>query len=422
MNLAEANIASRMGWRNLWRNPQRSAITALAIAAAFVILIVLSGLLGGIRHQLLANGTELMLGHLQLHHTEYIADRHVSDTIPTDDLPRLLAALTDLDDVQSAAPRVRAYGLVSSGDASAGGRLIGVDPQREASVTTLLDETTGEATLPESGSQSIMLGDALAREIGASIGDEIAVVAQAADGSLGNALFTVTGLMRTGLRNLDRTIAIAHIADLQAMLALGAHDVHEIALLAGDPFAAEHIAARLNAGGQLPADTRAREWGELSPQLRDYISVNEGFGGFLILIVAAFAAFGVMNSMLMAVFERTREFGTLHAIGTQRTLILASLLMEALLLALIGLALGLVLGAVVMHDLIGSGWDLTRWTGELSLLDTRLDPVLYGTWDVPGVLQAGVGLLLATLAASLLAAGRILRLDPIAAMSAPTEA
>jgi putative ABC transport system permease protein len=422
MRLGGLLIASRLGWRNLLRNPHRSVITALAIAAAFLILIVLIGLLGGIRDQLLKNGTELMLGHLQLHHTDYIVDRHVSDTIPTDDLDALIGQLTSRADVRAVAPRVRAFGLVSSGEASAGGLLLGLDPVPEARVTILLEEMQGDGVVPDAGSFRVLLGAALAREIDAGVGSEIAVVAQASDGSLGNRLFTVSGLVRTGLSSIDRTLAVAHISDLQLLLALGADDVHELALLIDDPFAADHIAAELDHGAGLPHGTRVRSWGELSPQLRDYIAMSQGVGGFLILIVAVFAAFGVVNSMLMAVFERTREFGTLNAIGTRPTLLLGSLLVESALLAGFGLALGLALGVVVMHDLIHNGWDLSRITGELSLMETRLDPLLRGAWVWGDVSRSAAGLLFATLVAALIAGGRILRLDPVEAMSAPTEA
>jgi putative ABC transport system permease protein len=422
MSLAGWGIAFRFGSRNLLRNPHRSIITALAIAAAFLILIVLIGLLGGIREQLLKNGTELMLGHLQLHQTEYVVDRHVSDTIPTDQLDAFVDGLMSRADVSAVAPRVRAFGLISSGEASAGGMLLGLDPSREALVTSLLDSSQGDGVVPGPGSFGMLLGVGLAREIDAAVGTEVAVVSQASDGSLGNMLFTVSGLVRTGLHNVDRALAVTHISDLQALLALGPNDVHELAMVVGDPFAADDIAAELNQRAGLPAMTLVRSWGELSPQLRDYIAMSQGVGGFLILIVAVFAAFGVANSMLMAVFERTREFGTLNAIGTQPSLLLGALLIESALLAGFGLVLGLVLGGVVMNDLIHNGWDLTRITGELSLMETRLDPLLRGAWVWTDVIQSAIGLLIATLVASLIAGGRILRLDPVEAMSAPTEA
>ena len=148
---------------------------------------------------------------------------------------------------------------------------------------------------------------------------------------------------------------------------------------------------------------------------------SDGAGGVVILIVALFAAFGVLNSMMMAVFERTREFGVLNAIGTQPWLFVLSLLVEAVLLAAVGLALGLAAGAMVMRDMVTRGWDLTRWTGELTMMGARLDPVWRGLWQWDQVAWAATGLLAATLIAVLVAAGRLLRLDPVQAMAAPTE-
>jgi ABC-type lipoprotein release transport system permease subunit len=421
MTARDLRLAGRLGWRNLWRNPRRSVITTLGVAAAFLILIVLIGLLGGVREQLLRNGTELMLGHLQVHHAEYLPDRHVADTIATGDLAGLLARVGTHPDIRALAPRVHADGLIASEGASAGGRLLGVDPEREGRVTVLLDDIDGDR-LGGPGSHDIVLGADLAREIGAPVGSAVAVVVQAADGSLGNELFTVVGLIRTGLPGIDRILAVAHLADVQRLLALDGDAVHEVALLVGAPMAADAVAADLERAGLLPEPSRARSWGELAPQLRDYMAMSEGASGVIILVVALFAAFGVLNSMMMAVFERTREFGMLHAIGTRPALILLSLLTEAMLLAALGLAAGLAAGALVMRDMIGRGWDLTRWTGEMAVLGTRLDPVWRGVWQWDQVGWAAAGLAVAALIAVLIPASRILRLDPVAAMSAPTEA
>jgi ABC-type lipoprotein release transport system permease subunit len=417
----DLRLAARLAWRNLWRNPRRSLITALGVGAAFLILIVLIGLLGGVREQLLRNGTELILGHLQIHHAEYLPDRHVADTIATTDgRGELLAGLAQQPDIRALAPRVHADGLIASEAASAGARVLGVDPAREARVTTLLQGITEETLAARA--YGMLLGAGLAREIGAVVGSEVAVLCQAADGSLGNELFKVVGLVRTGLPGIDRTLAVAHLADVRQLLALGEDQVHELAVLIAAPMQADGVAQALQRSGLLPEHARARSWGELAPQLRDYIALSEGGATFMILIVALFAAFGVLNSMMMAVFERTREFGMLHALGIRPGLIVLSLLAEALLLGALGLAAGFAAGALVMRDLITRGWDLTRWTGELAMLDTRLDPVWRGVWQWDLVAWAGLGLATATLLAVLMPAARILRLNPVEAMAAPTEA
>jgi ABC-type lipoprotein release transport system permease subunit len=287
-------------------------------------------------------------------------------------------------------------------------------------VSALL-ETVESGSLDRLQPKGLLLGHTLARELGARTGDEVAVVTQAADGSLGNDLFHVAGILRTGLRNLDQSLAVAYIDDLQALLALPPERIHEVALLIGDAKAADLVASQLTSSGILPQNAVAQGWGDLSPQLKDYLNLSEGFSAFIIFLVALFAAFGVLNTMMMAVFERTREIGMLGSLGTAPLLILVSILLEGLCLAAVGLVAGFGLGSLIMADLISRGWDLSRWIGEMSMIDTRMDPVLQGAWAWDHVISAGLGLVLATLLAAFFPARRAAWMNPVEALTAPTE-
>lgn len=421
--MSGAKLALRLGWRNLWRNARRSLITIGAIGAAFAFLIVIIGLMGGLREQMLRNGTRLMLGHIQLHHAEYFPDRNINDTLegsPNENLEALMDRLVSIPGIETAAPRVQTFGLLSTGEFSAGAQLLGLDPDRESRLTTILHELDEGRGLDPAGGYSLLLGAELARELNAGAGSEVAVVCQAADGSMGNALFTVAGIVRTGLRNLDRSLALAHYADLQDLLVLDPERIHELALAIDDPQAADRIAAALNAG-LLPERVEARSWGDLAPQLRDYLALSEGSATFVIALVALFAALGVLNTMMMAIFERTREFGILNAIGMKPGLLLRSLLAESLFLALMGLALGLATGSIFLQHMSVHGWDLSAWTGELSLMDARVDPILRGVWVWDQIAWAAAGLAISTLLAALIPGRRVFTLDPVEAMAAPTE-
>jgi ABC-type lipoprotein release transport system permease subunit len=421
--MSGAKLALRLGWRNLWRNARRSLITIGAIGAAFAFLIVIIGLMGGLREQMLRNGTRLMLGHIQLHHAEYFPDRNINDTLegsPNENLEAFMDRLVSMPGIETAAPRVQTFGLLSTGEFSAGAQLLGLDPDRESRLTTILHELDVGRGLDTAGGYSLLLGTELARELNAVVGSEVAVVCQAADGSMGNALFTVVGIVRTGLRNLDRSLALAHYADLQDLLVLDPERIHELALAIDDPQAADRIAAALNAG-LLPERVEARSWGDLAPQLRDYLALSEGSATFVIALVALFAALGVLNTMMMAIFERTREFGILNAIGMKPGLLLRSLLAESLFLALLGLALGLLAGSIFLQHMSVYGWDLSAWTGELSLMDARVDPILRGVWVWDQIAWAAAGLAISTLLAALIPGRRVFTLDPVEAMTAPTE-
>ncbi len=416
-------IAWRLGWRNLWRNSRRSLITISAVGCGYAILIVLIGLTVGMAGQMLKNGTGLLMGDLQLHHSDYLPERSLYDTIGSDSSSELEGVLHQLSlypQVAGRSPRVYGFGLLSTGENSAGARLMGIDPQVESGVSSFLSGLQAGA-LDDSVERSLLLGDVLARELEASIGSQVAIVTQAADGSLGNDLFQVSGILHTGLSYLDRSLAVLYLKDLQELLALSPDEVHEIAVRIGDPMAADAFAAQLNASENWPANTVAQSWGELAPQLRDYVGLAQGMYGFIILIIGLFTAIGVLNTMMMAVFERSREIGLVAALGMRPLLIVSSILLESLFLGILGLIGGFGLGAWGMSYLTTQGLDLSRWMGEVSMLGTRMDPVLKASWGWDYVLWSALGLLSATLLAALFPAVKAARLNPVQALSAPVE-
>ena len=416
-------IAFRLGWRNLWRNSRRSLITISAVGCGYAFLIVLIGLTVGMAGQMLKNGTGLLMGDLQLHHSAYLPERSLYDTIgsgQSSELEGVLHQLSLYPQLAGLSPRVYGFGLLSTGENSAGARLMGVDPQVESTVSSFLSELQAGA-LDDSVERTLLLGDVLARELEASIGSQVAIVTQAADGSLGNDLFLVSGILHTGLSYLDRSLAVLYLADLQELLVLSPNEVHEIAVRIEDPMAADAFAARLNASENWPANTVAQSWGELAPQLKDYVGLAQGMYGFIILIIGLFTAIGVLNTMMMAVFERSREIGLVSALGMRPLLIVSSILLESLFLGILGLIGGFGLGAWGMSYLTTQGLDLSRWMGELSMLGTRMDPVLKASWGWDYVIWAALGLLLATLLAALFPAVKAARLNPVQALSAPVE-
>ena len=209
-------MLARLGWRNLWRNTRRSLITIGGLAFAFGFLIALIGFSRGLSLQLLRNGTELMVGHLQVHDARYLPDRVLYNTIGGPDGTDWHAALERIGRhplVRHAAPRVYAFGLLSTGNRSSGGQLVGVVPEDEQGLNRLF---TPELVANLAAPHAAALGERLALDIGARVGDEVAVIAPASDGTQGNELFRVTAIVRTGLPALDRSLALVRLDDAQA--------------------------------------------------------------------------------------------------------------------------------------------------------------------------------------------------------------
>jgi len=411
-------IVVRMGWRNLWRNPRRSVITIAGIAFAFAFLIAMIGLANGLVLQLLRNGTELMVGHVQIHDPQYLPDRDFYETLGNAegfDWRPLLSRLEQDEQVLAASPRVFGFGLLSTGERSAGAQIVGVDPELEKRVSRIVDA----GSLAELRPGSLLLGELLAQELGARRGGEIAAVTQAADGTLGNELFTVSRTVRTGLPYMDRTIAFARIEDLQRLMALDPARIHEIAIRIKDPLAAPDLSRQIGRIPGLPRDVSVQSWRELLPQLSDYLNVAGGANAFIIGLVVIFAAFGVLNTMMMVTFERIREIGMLNAFGMRPSKIVGTILFEAFFLGLLGLLAGFLFGLAMMQYLSVHGLDLSRWTGELSMLQARVDPVLKAAWNWNAVAGAAVSLSLATVIAAYLPARKAVRVDPVEALHAP---
>ncbi len=414
----------RLGWRNLWRKPWRSAISIAAIASGLFFLILLLGISVGLKDQMLSNGTSLLQGHLQVHDSDYLPDRGLYDLIGDQDsieLEPLLQSFEAQSQVEAVSPRLYGFSLVSTGEQSAGAQLLGIDPVLEPRVTSFLEGlVAGKALSPDPRGQ-VLLGVALAKELRASTGDEIAAVTQAADGSLGNELYRVAGILKTGLSHLDRMLVVIHYRDLQQLLVLGSSSVHELAARIGQPELADTVVDELNQSGRLPAGAIAQGWGDLAPQLRDYVGLVDSFYGFLIGFISFFAALGILNTMLMAVFERTREFGMVGALGMTPRQILMTVLVETLVLVSLGIGLGLLVASLVMQPLSTHGIDLSRWMSELTMMNTRLDPVMRFGWDGKHLIWSVIGMVIAALLASLIPARKISRMDPVLALNGVGE-
>jgi ABC-type lipoprotein release transport system permease subunit len=413
-------LVLRLGWRNLWRNPSRSLLSIAAVAVACAVLVVVASLREGLVRQTLENGTRLVLGHLQVQDAAFRRDRNLYDTIGGPggaDVAALLAAV-ERRTTAPAAPRVVGFGLLSTGERSAGAELLGVDPRREAHVTRVLDAVVAGRGLDGAPPGAVLLGRTLAEELGAAVGDEVAVVTQAADGSLGNELWHVRGILRTGLATLDRSLALVALADLQALTALGPDRIHQVVARVPDPEQARLHAEALVADGAVPAGAQVESWETLVPALADYRRLVRGWGWVMVAIVGTFAGFGVLNTMLMAVLERTHELGVLSALGFRPSRVVAMVLAECAALAAVGIAAGMAVGAAGMLYFVSHGWDLTRWAEGLTVSGVLIDPVLRGAWTWRAMPSIAGALAAIVCAAGLLPALRAARLRPVAALAA----
>jgi putative ABC transport system permease protein len=409
----------QLAWRNLWRNRRRTFITMAAIALGYAMLMFVACLMAGLRWQMIENGTRLVLSQIQIHASGYYPNRSIQKTFggrKGTDVPALLAAITSDSRVYAAAPRVYGYGLVNSGHRSDGVELLGVVPDQEPKVTVLDTQIVKGKYLSERTPMSVVVRDKLASTIGVELGSKIVLLTQAADGSMGNDQYSVVGVFHTGLDALDRSLVLMSLPSLQKLLNLEPGRIHEVGIKLRDITSAATVAAALQAQLATTLPVRVMAWPELVPELADYVQFNRSITFVLFFIFFLLAVIGIMNTMLMAVFERTRELGMLMALGMRPVQVIGLILAEAAALAAASLVVGAAIGAPLLWYLQTHGLDLGGATGEVvSLAGVVVGHLWFGRQDYPAYGQAAVGLALTALVSAIYPAWR-------AAHFRPTEA
>jgi putative ABC transport system permease protein len=409
----------RLAWRNLWRNPRRTFITMAAIAFGYAMLLFVACLMAGLRWQMIENGTRLVMSQIQVHAPGYYPNRSIQKTLggrQGTDVNALLDAITSDPRVYAAAPRVYGYGLLSAAHRSAGVELMGMVPDREPKITTLNSQMAKGSYLTARMPKGVVIGDKLASTIGIEMGSEIVLLTQAADGSMGNDVYTVVGIVHTGLDAVDRGLVLMSLSSLQELLHLAPARIHEVGIKLNDITAATPVATALEVRLGKTIPVRVRAWPELAPELASYVQFNRGITFVLFFIFFLLAVIGVMNTMLMAVFERTRELGMLMALGMRPVQVIVLILAEAAGLAVASLVVGGAVGVPLLWYLQVHGLDLGGATGEVvSLAGVVVGHLWYGRQDFPAYGQAALGLAATALVSALYPAWR-------AAHFRPTEA
>ena len=409
-----------IGWRNLGRNPKRTFITALGLAAGYFAVIFMVGFADGLKVEMIDNGTGLMTGQIQIHSPRYRPDRSLYETIggrAGADFEAVIRTAVRDPAVVAAAPRVYGAGLLSSGQSTRGGMLMGIDLVRESGVSRLM-HSLSQGRPPAPAANELMIGTEMARRLELQVGDEVILVAPAADGSMGNDIFRVCGLYRTGMADLDGAFALLPIRSLQRLLALDPERIHEIALSTADPWLAPEAGRRLVAGlAPLGVELEVLDWTGLRPEMLEYALLMDSWYSIVVLIVFSIALFGVANTMLMSTYERRREFSVMLALGARPHQILLTVVSEATALGWISLALGVAVTFPLIAWWHHSPIDLSWIYGDLTMLGALIRPVLRVEYNLPVSLWTGLALLVTAVTAGLYPAARAAWLPPADTLS-----
>jgi len=327
-----------MAWRNVWRNRRRTILTVAAIAFAVAISVFMRGLQMGTYEQMINNVIRINTGYLQIHKKGFWDNKTLRYTLKPD--PQLPQILSRQSHITSFAQRVEADGLASAEENTNGVLIIGVDAQAEA--TTLKEKIKKGKFLSEETSQGTVIGETLAKNLNVSLGDEITLLVQGFDGSLGAGVYNVEGIFRTGDPGLDRSVVFLNLKAAQELFWLGDR-ISQVLVFLDDASNLEEVTQNLRAELDLNA-YEVMPWDELMPELVQLIAFDNASGQLFLMLLILVVAFGILNTVLMSVFERVKEFGVMLALGMKPKKIVGLVFIESTLLSLIGVIFGNIIG------------------------------------------------------------------------------
>lgn len=407
-------ILMRMGLKNLRRHFRRSLITVCSIGFGLATILWLQSILNGSSQSAIDTVTSSYLGHMQVMRDDYRENKLIQQTIQWDatQLPQLSG--TEL----IATERVHLPALISSGEQSMPIVLEGIDAVNEPRVTKVRETLKEGEFLEEQTNcenKSAIISRALAKLLNVNLGEKIVLLAQATDGSLGNELFRVRGFFDTGSPDYDKGIVLANkecVRQIGAVLG-----VHEVAIKVKGKKTPDEIRPLLQA--RLPEGWKVLTWRDLSSSLVTMTTFNDASLILVSVILFVVISLGILNTFLVAVFERTKEFGVMMALGTPGLGVIGTVLWEAFFLGLASSLLGIFVAAVLITYHSKFGFDLRPLVGQnLSVGSFQLNLTIYPVINWIGAIKATFFTWIVVIVATIYPAYRASRLRPAEAIRA----
>ena len=407
------NITFRLAWRNLWRRKRRTWLTVGAMVFSNVILVFLISMQLGMYAMMIDNTVRAQTGHLQVQARGYIDDHKIRQVVPdVIDLADSLRRELGTDEVTA---RASAFALVSSADRSYGLEISGVQPEHEPDVSSLPGLVKQGRFLHDPDAAEIVIGSIMARNLRAKVGDELTIMGSGRDGSFAAAVVTVVGIFTSGVPDIDRSFAEVPLRFFQDVFSMDGAG-HAVVIMA--PSLIQVGAVRKQVEALLPAGENlvVHDWDALLPGLKQAIQADFASAWFMYAVLIVLVAFSVLNTQLMSVLERTKEFGIVMSLGVTPGRLGRLVMLETSLMAVLGMVLGMVLGGALVLWLGHQGFTypgLEEMAGKFNLPSR-----IYPQFSAVGLLMGPSIVLLGCLSASLYPALRLHWLEPVAAMRA----
>ena len=398
----------KIAWRNLLRNKRRSLIVLTSIIVGVTALLLNDSIGRGMINQMLNNQLDSYYTHIQIHHDGFLDDKSVKHYIDNSD--EIESKLKNAKYIENYSKRTVSFGLFSSAMNSTGISMIGIDPELEKHVTNI-DESITEGRYLSGKEREAVIGAALAEKLEVKLGDKVVAVANSLDGDVASELYRVVGIYKTASSNFEKMYVYVSLKTSQRMLGVG-DGVMEFAMTTNNTEMIDQYQNDLQS--MMPEGTKVSSYKELLPMMMSYIEMYDSTVYIFYAVIIAAVLFGIINTILMSVFERVQEIGVLMSIGMKKGKIFIMILHEAFLLGVAGTVAGFIIGYAIYLPLSMNGIDFSFYSDSLS--SWGLGSIMYPELDLQGILNILLIMPFASVLGAIYPAIKAMRLQPTDAM------
>jgi putative ABC transport system permease protein len=346
-----------IAWRNIWRNKLRSLVVILAVTLGLFGILFMIALSNGMVVQKIDASIHNELSHIQVHDTGFIQDPSLHFCISNAN--RVEEEISSIPGVQAACSRIKAMAMAGTAATGAGVLVNGIDPEKEKLVSRIYQfMIEGDYFEKESKSAPVVISQKLSSKLKARLGSKIVITIQHSSGDLVYGLFRVTGIYKTSNTIYDEPNIFVRKSDLIALTGFNPENASEIAVLLDNNEMTDQCLTVMKS--RFPG-LSIMSWKELEPLLAGLSSMMDQMAYMLLVIILIAMAFGIINTMMMAVLERTRELGMLMAVGMNKRKVFVMIMMETIFLSLVGTLAGIVISAVTIYYTGMNGINFSAW-------------------------------------------------------------
>ena len=367
----------KMAWRNVWRNWRRTVIAGIAIALGLTLILFFDGMLNGMDEALYGNTVRLQGGNVQIHAPGFRDKANSLPLLPLIDPDPMVEAALAQTNVIAASQRIRTGGMISNREGTLSVAITGIEPEREENVSMIAENIVQGRWLKAGDEDVLLIGQEMAESLELTIGDRVTLVGRATHQQMRNRTMTIIGIYDIGMADIEKVLVYISLLEAQTLFDLR-DQATEIAVylaqVGQEPPVVEVLSALLP-GYEVDA------WDTLDPTLTDMMEMEDQIMSVFGVVILLIAGVGILNLMLMAVFERTREIGLLAAMGLKRGETVLLFLFEGVMIGLVGALAGCLLGAAIGAYLgqVGIDWaaiyggtDLSEFGDMFGLMGDRL--------------------------------------------------